>query len=125
MNLSPLDSIAGGFDALMDGEAPAGIDNERSERRAGRRRLYLRFARDEFHLPGLPVAKGDLHTAASERGIGTERRALELATEHAGYRWDDLTGVWLNNRIGHAIGYETVRDHDAAWLKRWLQYGQD
>ena len=44
--------------------------------------------------------------------------------EEAGYHWDPETGVCINNGIGRAIGYETVRDHDAAWLKRWLQYGQ-
>ena len=80
VNLSPLDSIASGFDALVDGEASARIHDQRSEGRARRGRLYLRLARDNFHLPGLRVAKRDLHTAPSERGIGAEQLELETAT---------------------------------------------
>jgi hypothetical protein len=48
------------------------------------------------------------------------RRALAVA----GFRWNE-TGVWVNQRLRRAIGFETVRDHDSAWLRRWLRDGQD
>jgi len=49
------------------------------------------------------------------------RRLLEAA----GYHWDANTGMWINNQAGRAVSHETVRDHDASWLRHWLQYGHD
>ena len=45
--------------------------------------------------------------------------------EEAGYHWDPSTGMWINNRLGRAISYQALRDHDAGWLRLWLQYGED
>jgi len=56
----------------------------------------------------------DLESVAPEH-----RHALAIA----GYNWLPETGVWINRRLGRAISFETVRDHNAAWLKRWLQGG--
>lgn len=40
--------------------------------------------------------------------------------EDAGFTWDGDTGMWINNALGRAISYETVRDHTAEWLQNWL-----
>jgi len=45
------------------------------------------------------------------------------ALEDAGYQWKAESGVWMNVEHGRAISFETVRDHDAAWLRCWLEEG--
>ena len=56
----------------------------------------------------------DLDSVAPEH-----RHALAIA----GYSWKPETGVWVNHTLGRAISHETVRNHDATWLKRWLAQG--
>ena len=45
------------------------------------------------------------------------------ALANAGFRWEALSGMWLNLGSGRAISFETVRDHDWAWLRHWLAEG--
>ncbi len=40
--------------------------------------------------------------------------------EEAGFTWNAVTGVFVNNRRGRAISFETVRDHSPEWLEHWL-----
>ena len=42
--------------------------------------------------------------------------------EDAGFAWDSETGMWVNNRVGRAISFETVRDRTPEWLAHWLSH---
>jgi|SRR5690242_11433961 len=84
------------------------------------------------HVPRLdqqPPVRGGRVTVLSNWAMSCRLDSLPPQSrrllEGAAYQWAPETGVWINNRIGRAIGYETVRDHDVTWLKRWLQHGQD